>query len=432
MLRRADVFLYFCAVNHRILLLWLFAAVSIVGVAQRTQILSERLKTVRLAVDGDDSRLPILTLDRNQTLEVSFDDLTHEYTRYTYHIEHCGADWQPTEGLFESEYLVSANNEEVIETYEPSLNTTVLYNHYSFSLPNANMQPLLSGNYRLTISCEDEAVEKQPVVHTYFSIVEPLVSISATVSDNTEIDLRNTHQQLALDINFAGLPIIDARKELKAVILQNRRWDNAKINPPATSATGNHLLWEHDRNLIFKAGNEYRKFELLSTRIAGLHVDNLRWYDPYYHASLLPDRPRNNYIYDEDQNGRNVVRTDGESSYYDTESDYVWVHFTLEQEKMNDQEVYLNGRWTYDSFAPDYRMTYNEASQAYEATLLLKQGYYSYQYLTVKKQHPRLGETGPVEGDFFQTENEYTVLIYYRAPSGRYDRLVGVGQLHSR
>lgn len=394
--------------------------------AQRPRTFSDAIRTLRLEVAGTDKRVPVLDRRKDERLLVSFDDMTHEYRRFTYSVEHCGWDWQPTDGLFESEYLAAANAEEPIEGYAQSMNTSALYTHYAFTLPNSSVTPLLSGNYRITIRTENEEGETEPVAEAFFSIVDQAVGITAAATTNTDIDWNATHQQLTMAVDWRSLRIHDARSQLKAVVLQNGRWDNACMAPAPTGATGTALLWEHQRALIFPAGNEYRKFEMLSTRYPGMGLESVRWYAPFYHAQLFPAAPRRNYLYDEDRNGRSVVRNDeGLSDSPDTGSDYLLTHFRLDADRMDGAEVYINGDWTHDRLDASYRMTYNDEAHAYEATLLLKEGYYSYQYLTTTAAAPSTGLTGPVEGDYFQTENEYDILIYYRDASERYDRLVG-------
>jgi len=394
--------------------------------AQRSQTFTDEIRTLRLEVEGQNRKLPVLTMGTNERLRLSFDDMTHEYRRFTYRVEHCGWDWQPTEGLFPSDYLEAVADEEVIEGYEQSMNTSVLYTHYSFTLPNRYVRPLLSGNYRVTVSVEDDDGEPRPVLVGFFSMVEPAAGISAEVTTNTDLDWNASHQQLSLSVSWGRLPVYDARTQLKAVVLQNGRWDNARRAPRPTSVTGTALLWEHQRDLIFPAGNEYRKFEMLTTRYPGMGIERTAWYDPYYHAELFPAAPRRNYLYDEDRNGQCVIRNDeGMGRSAESGSDYLLTHFRLETPPLPDMEVYLNGDWTHGLLTPDYRMAYNEDEGAYEATLLLKEGYYSYQYLAVKADNPHVGLTGPVEGDFFQTENEYDVLVYFRGTADRYDRLVG-------
>lgn len=405
----------------------LFLCVSPVGAQSGyTTYLAPQINSLRLEVNGDAQRLPVLKLGGDERLTVSFDDLGHEYRRFTYTLQHCDHLGRPSERLFDTDFMRSAAAEEVIEDYQPSLNTTVQYTHYSFTLPNSNMQPLLSGNYRLTVSCENEAGEPEPVVVTYFAVVDVQASIRATCSTNTDVDWNDAHQQLTLAVNMGDLPLRSPEDEVKLVILQNRRYADAVVAPKPTAQNGTTLLWEHSRELLFKAGNEFRKMEMLSTRYPGMHGESVKWFEPYYHYVLFADAARPNYLYDEDRNGLYLTRSSGASNP-DVEADYAIVHFTyLSDEPIAGREVYLSGSWTVPQFSPKYRMTYNGATRAYEASLLLKQGYYNYQYLCTPTQAaPPRGSTAECEGDYFQTENEYTILVYYHQTGERYERLVG-------
>lgn len=391
-----------------------------------TPLFDAQIKTLRLMVDGDAERFPVIKLDGSERLEVSFDDLTPEYRRFTYRLEHCGYDGEPSDELFESDYVSAVADEEVIDDYEPSLNTTVQYTHYRFTLPNAHVRPLLSGNYRITVSVEDGDGGMKPVVQTYFGVVDTKVSLRATCSGDTEIDHFAAHQQVGLRLDCSGLVLRDAGEEVRVRVMQNRRTDNAVIAPPPTSQMGGVLLWEHCPAFIFPAGNEYRKFELLSTRYPGMHGESVRWFEPYYHYTLQSDAVRKHYLYDEDRNGLSLVRWEG-SGDPDTEADYVVTHFSFSALPDAGREFYVSGRWASTGLTPEYKMEYNAQTGCYEASLLLKAGYYNYMYLAAglpASQYPPHGLTAPAEGDFSQTENEYDFLVYYRPAGARYWQLV--------
>lgn len=405
----------------------LFFLVPIYGMGQpgRTTKMAENLRTLRMTVDGDASRFPVLKLNSNEKLEVSFDDLTHEYQRYTYKIEHCDVEGNPTTELFESDYVRTTDDQVVITNYEPSENTTVQYTHYAFSIPNTNMRPLISGNYRLTVSTENEEDEEVVVLQTYFAVVDTKVGIYPSATTNTEVDWNDTHQQIELKVDCSNLVVRDAQSEIKTLVMQNRRFDNMAKDVPFTAQNGNVLLWEHSRGLIFDAGNEYRKMEILSTRYPGMHGESVRWFDPYYHYTLQTDYPRRNYLYDEDRNGQSVVRYEGAGDA-DTQADYVMTHFVLDSPQLPEgKEVYVSGQWTSLGMAPQYKMHYNHADACYEANILMKCGYYNYLYLCASKSNPQVGSTMPIEGNYFQTENEYDILVYYRPTGSRYWQLVG-------
>ena len=394
--------------------------------AQRHEILDRQLHTLQVVVNDDPLLPPIMNLGGGNHLEIGFDEFSHEYHRYIYKVEHCNADWSPSTEIFESDYMNGFNGEP-IEDYEKSFNTTVLYTHYSLRIPNENISLKLSGNYKLTVY-NDEGDEPVPVLTACFSLVEPGVGIGATVSTNTDIAFNKSPQQVDFSVNYGLVKVIDPHRELKTVVMQNRRWDNCVVNPKPNIQAANKIEFTHNRQLIFPAGNEYHKFEILDVHIPTLNVDRMEWFDPYYHATLYPNQTARNYLYDEDQNGAFIIRNSDDEDVATT-CDYVFTHFTLKSPQLPGGEVYLNGEWTYNRFIPEYRMTYNRETQAYEATALLKQGYYNYNYLFVPDGETQ-GNSGRTDGNFYETENEYIILVYHRPNGGRYDKLVGYRRMN--
>lgn len=394
--------------------------------AQRHEILDRQLHTLQVVVNDDPLQPPIMNLGGGNHLEIGFDEFSHEYHRYIYKVEHCNADWSPSTEIFESDYMNGFNGEP-IEDYVKSFNTTVLYTHYSLRIPNENISLKLSGNYKFTVY-NDEGDEPVPVLTACFSLVEPGVGIGATVSTNTDIDFNKSHQQVDFSVNYGLVKVIDPHRELKTVVMQNRRWDNCVVNPKPNIQAANKIEFTHNRQLIFPAGNEYHKFEILDVHVPTLNVDRMEWFDPYYHATLYPNQTARNYLYDEDQNGAFIIRNSDDEDVATT-CDYVFTHFTLKSPQLPGGEVYLNGEWTYNRFIPEYRMTYNRETQAYEATALLKQGYYNYNYLFVPDGDTQ-GNSGRTDGNFYETENEYIILVYHRPNGGRYDKLVGYRRMN--
>lgn len=390
-------------------------------IAQRHEIKDSRLHTLQVKVNDDPLAPPVLHLGKTDHIEISFDEFSHEYHRYIYKVEQCNADWTLNDELFESDYLNGFNGEP-IDDFEKSFNTTFLYTHYWLTIPNEYVSLKLSGNYLLTIY-NDEGDEPIPVITVCFYVVEDGVSIDATVSSNTDIDYNKSHQQVTMSIRYGTIKVINPRRELHTAVMQNRRRDNCVVNAEPNIITNTKIEFTHCRELIFEAGNEYHKFEILDLHVPTLNVDRLQWFDPYYHATLLEDKPAKNYISTEDQNGAFVIRTYGDIDN-DITSDYVFTHFTFKSPQIAGGDIYLNGAWTYNRFTPDLRMTYNRQTEAYEAVALLKQGYYNFNYLFVHDNED-VGTTAPTDGNFYETENEYIILVYHRPVGGRYDKLVG-------
>lgn len=391
----------------------------------QNRVLRDDIRTLRTELAGTLAPMPVLQLRSGDRVKVSFDQMSHEGRRFFYRVLHCNFDWHPTDGLFPNEFI-EANEEDIwIDKGIESQNTTTLYTHYQFNFPSGEARPLISGNYLLTIY-DDSSDHPEAVAEVRVRIVEPLVGVSGRVVTNTDVDWNAAHQQVEMEVKADGLGG-DLRNGLRTIVVQNSRSDNAAVDVPPTAQMGNALLWQHARGLIFEAGNEYRRFELLSVRTPGLRVQRLQWFPPYYHATIAEDEMRRSYLMQGDRNGTAVIRnTDNLDS--DTESDYVLTHFTLEGEALPNTAVFLSGQWTVGGLQPEYEMHYNAERRAYEGALLLKQGYYNYIYLS-RQQGRQSGSTAHTEGNFYQTTNDYLILVYARVAADRYDRLVGVTTL---
>lgn len=401
-------------------------AICLHASAQRNEIYRPEIKTLQVVCGDKWLELPVSRLgddSRENRINISFDDLTHTYQRYTYRLTHCEADWTPSEGLFASDYIEGFAYDTPIDDITESINTNVLYTHYKLSIPNDRCRIKMSGNYMLSV-IDDETGEK--VLDACFMVVDQQAGVSMEATTNTDIDTNKEHQQISLRLSYNGLRVTDPESQIKTCLLQNRRWDNAKINTPPQYKTTNGLEWTHNKKLIFPAGNEYHKFEVLATSHTTMGIDRITWDGANYHAHIYHDVPRPNYLYDEDANGAFYIRN-SDNTENDITCEYVYVHFTLESPQKYYGDIYINGEWTYDKFLPEYKMEYNEEKKQYEGCVLLKQGYYSYQYLMIDDK----GQTciAPTEGNYFQTENKYQALVYYRNSGDRTDKLVGYQEI---
>ena len=393
---------------------------SLQAEAQQTRSFSEQVRTVQVIVN-DDPLLPPVT-DMRGRVEIGFDELSHEYTRYIYKVEYCNADWTPATEVFESDFMEGFNGLP-IEDYETSFNTTVLYTHYRFSFPNDDVRLKLPGNYRVRVYSDERGASEDPVLEACFSLCQPMMNMTGEVLNNTDIDFQQRHQQLTFAVSYGNCRVVDPARELKTVVMQNRRWDTAVVNLPPNIQHARGAEWNHRRDLIFDAGAEFHKFEILDVRLNGMNVDKMAWIGEQYHATLFAVAPQHNYTSDEDVNGGYVIRHTGDEEN-DTQCEYLFVHFLLQRPQLPGGDVYVCGLWNNDSPDPECKMHYDEQLHAYECGVLLKQGYYNYQFRHYDSDGR--GSTLLTEGDFYQTENEYLVLLYYRPQGARYDALVGV------
>ena len=383
------------------------------------------LRTLQVAPLRDPLAPPVVNLAvPGDVVRISFDELADEQRYLRYSLEHCDALWRP-EGLVDSEFMDSFN-EEPVEDWAHSQATVVGYVNYSLTAPGPGMRLTEPGNYLVKVW--DERDPDTPIVTAPIGVCDYSVPVSVSVSHVTDIDARDSHQQLDIRLDTRHIDLVDPYTDLKVVVTQNGRPDTERIVTVPSRIVGKDIIYDHCRQLIFDAGNEYRRFDLASVDFPGPGVVSVDHDTPVYNATLYADRPRRGepYLYDETLHGRFVVRT-VEADDDDTRADYVLTHFTLEMPEIVGADVFIEGDITGRRYDPASRMVYNQVTGCYEQSLLLKQGGYNYQYVVVPHGSPAgVVLTGPVEGDKWETVNEYTVKVYHRPRGSRFDRLVGM------
>ena len=365
---------------------------------------------------------PIIQLGSDDRLVLSFDDISENTKNYNYTIVHCDHNWNPSD-LLETEYMKGfAQNP--LNDYQFSFNTKFIYTHYKLVFPNQDFQILKSGNYLIKVYEDNN--DDDPVLVRPFMVFEPLVQVVPQIRYSVNTAIYKQMQEINFNILHPRFNIDNPRDEIKVRIMQNSRLDNQITDLKPQYIRPGQLVYDYNRQNLFKGGNEFRWLDIRSTRFAPEYVKKIVYQDPYYHFELFPDYPRNgkSYFYKEDFNGRYYIQV---REYDDPaiEADYVYVHFTLRAPHYTDGDVYVIGGLTDWQLNEKSKMIYNEQKMCYELILLLKQGFYNYMYL-FKEHGATKGDIEKIEGSFGQTENDYLILVYYKRTGDYYDHLIGV------
>lgn len=407
----------------------LFSCGLLSAQAYYTRPFSEEMHTIQINKNGEWNLYPVIYSNSNDYILLSFDRISEEnaFNRLQYRVIHCDAYWNKSRDVWDIDYLDGFNDNQIDDYYQ-SVNTTVEYNHFELEIPNKDIRLKISGNYAIEVY--EDGYPDDILLTACFSVVDSQVSIGATVSSNTDIDSNRSHQQLSFTINHPNLTIRDPRSDLKVFALQNNRLDNERRDLKPTYINAGKLIYEHNRSLIFEAGNEYRRFETSSYRYNGMNVDHVEYNRPTYSMYIVPDKIRadRSYSYDQDQNGRFVVRSN-DTDNPGNEADYFTTIFSIPMDNPIPEDIFINGNFTYNNFTDKYKMVYDKENRVYYLPLLLKQGLYNYQYLTKSGKDYTISR---IEGNFYETENDYQIFVYHRPPGQRYDSLIGVQNIQSR
>ena len=376
------------------------------------------IKTITFKSNTNQSELPILTL--NERLYLEFDVLSPDEDDYYYVIEHYNHDWTKS-NLMKSEYLKGLDNVRIVN-YENSFNTYQIYSNYRLQIPNQQTQLKVTGNYLIKIFDDYDEI----VFSRKFMVYENLASVGVQIKRSRDVAHVNTKQSVDFVINTTNYRFNNPKQTINTVILQNNNLKTSISSLKPQYILGNELIYRYTTESSFWGGNEYLNFETKDVRGTNLGVQFTDLED-IYHSYLYLDVNRYNrgYTYNPDINGSfqvTILDRDNPS----IEADYTVVHFSLQNPELSNESIYVYGAYNNYALNSSNKMVYNPESGFYEKSIKLKQGFYNYKYVLVNADGEL--EEGVISGDYYETENNYKVLVYYRDLGARYDRIVGFGE----
>ncbi|QEE48292.1 DUF5103 domain-containing protein [Flavobacterium alkalisoli] len=412
----------------RLVFLVLFLQLPHITKAQM-QVLQEvappyNIKTASFMKNGENV-YPFFRLGDN--FQFVFDDLFGNEANYYYTLTHCNYDWTKSQ-LTVNEYLTGFDSQR-IQTYQNSFNTLQIYSHYTLTFPNKFTSIRLTGNYILNILNEDREV----ILSRRFIVYEEKVAVPLQVKRARGMNERDEAHNMDFSIKTNSFIFQMPLQNVKVGIFQNGRFDNAIYNIKPQYTIGNDLIYRYDKETQFWAGNEYLYFDNKDIRNAVNNIARVTSGE-IYNNILYTNEARANkpYTYYPDING-NFVPNNINLSVTDVtlESDYAWIFFKFEAPTFFEKEdIYIGGMFNNYAKTNEYKMEYNEKTGTYEKAVMIKQGFTNYMYIAANAKGKVDGKNAP-DGNFFQTENDYNILVYYRENNERYDRVIGYGYANS-
>lgn len=400
------------------------------GIKYTNHVYVDHIKSVRFHLEELLLSLPLYEINSGGRLRFSFDDLDGDVKDYVYTVVHCDRNWHPSD-LTDMEYI-DGFIEENLDDYSFSFKTIGPFTHFELMIPNEDMSLTKSGNYLLKVY-EDEG-DKRLVITRRFMVLDSKVDIQARMVRPSQVSLSRTHQEIDFQVNYQRFPMRSPQQEVRATILQNGRWDNAVVNLPPMFNRLDELSFDHQNKVVFPAGKEFRYLDLRSVYYPSENISDIVAGEDIYEVVLYKDEKRFSmaYLNRRDLNGNFLIETLDQNNM-DLSSNYANVLFSLySPEPLYDYDVYLYGALTDWQIQEKFKMLYSDQLNGYVNKIVLKQGFYDYAYAVVPRDEPKAkANMSEIEGDWFEAENEYTILIYYSPFGGRYDQLIGTVTISS-
>ena len=394
---------------------------------ESNKIFKPNIKTVLFHRDGWDMSAPIIKLNTEEKLKLSFDDLDADQKDFSFTIIHCDAEWKPSE-LDQNEYINGYSEDNILE-YQFSINTVVSFTHYELIFPTENLKPILSGNYILKVFLNDP--DSLYFTRRFF-IDEHKVDIEGKVKQASLIEDRNYKQEVDFSVSTKSYRISNPYQDLKVIIIQNGRWDNRISDLKPKMIVNEKLDYDYDRENVFQGGNEFRSIDIKSLKYNTENIASIKSDFESYNVFLRDGQKRSYQVYktDKDINGQMKIKTE-DGTTTETEAEYVNMHFFLPYPApMIDADLFVMGQLTDWQLSDESKMIYNFKRKGYEKSLILKQGYYNYLYV-LRYYNQTAGDESFIEGTHSDTENSYTIFVYYHESSPGYDKLIGIRYLSS-
>ena len=364
--------------------------------------------------------IPIFRL--GDSFQFQFDDLFGTEANYFYTITHCDYDWKPSQ-LSKNEYL-NGFDDQRIQDYSNSLTTLQLYSHYRLTFPNRFTQFRVSGNYVIKILNDD----KEVVFSRKFILFEDLVTVPMQVKRPRNLSVINQKHNIEFSIKSATINFQSPLQNVKVMLLQNGKFDNAITNIKPQFTIGNDLIYKYDAETQFWAGNEFLFFENKDIRAANNNIAGIDTNGGIYNSHLYTSQARANvpYTYFPDINGNFIIKNIN-AERNEIEADYAWVFFSLSAPNyFGKKSIFVNGMFNNYAMTDETKMDYNAEKGIYEKALMIKQGFTNFQYV-ISDSSGKIDEENAIDGNFHQTENNYFGLVYYKENNQRYDRVIGKG-----
>lgn len=372
----------------------------------------QSIKSVQLYRKGSRINPPIIELGSNEKLVLEFDELTSVSGQYRISLTHHNKNWEES-GLPEL-WVYNGVNELFLRGGSDNQGFKPDYFHYRFEFPNRDLSFKVSGHFLLHVFDYQSGTELFSLPFFVSEAEGDLTISSETLYNQSEEG--STKDQLFGRYTYPEF-VEFPRFDLTYGFVQNRFWKQLK-NAGQISFTGEDFTEFHlSRDNAFPGNFDFSFLDLTELSLQNEQIYN-------FEPARIPPKVT---LKDDFLNflAEPKPRSASESGLPNNDLDarYADVLFRLNtgDPLLQSTSVYLIGDFNQWSISERNQLRYKRDLGVYETTALIKEGTYSYKYVTL--ENGRINELR-LSDSLTKRNQEYIGFVYYRDPQYQYDRIL--------
>lgn len=377
------------------------------------------IKSLRVYSNNDETSFPIINLlDKENFLSIEFDVLAKKEPNLNIIFRPCDSNWNE----YDNPFLFNPLFDKEINLWFDKLpfNINGANYHYYGKFPNNNVQFTTSSKWKFYIT--DSNDKNLTYAEGRFFVVHPEIKLNVSTRRETMQgnygDLPILGRTLSIKTSFILPDSLFQNNVLKVEIIKNRLLNHPIIIDRKNFTPNNYYEWDAANKFSFiarniKPGNEYRQTDTRNFSKYNSYNVDARLGD--FDVSDLFTKRKNDF------NGASLLM-----NWRNENSDYLNVRFRLKPPESISKPIFLVGSFNDWKVLPEYEM-YDD-NGIMNLTIQLKRGLYDYQYVVADVQNDKIinDDWFILEGNFFETKNEYHIFLYYQAQEkGGYEKIIG-------
>ncbi|PID58184.1 MAG: hypothetical protein CR986_08170 [Ignavibacteriae bacterium] len=380
------------------------------------------IKSLKTYTSRSETELPVLQMNSNNKLNIYFEVEAETQPSFNIIFKFCDAEWQPYDNNLLTEVGSTIFYNVDVQPLPFEIHGANYFVNETF--PTKNIKFNVTGKWMFFIT--DKFDDNLIYDYGKFFVVGNKVKLNfeidekrreGSISDNNARD-----RVINFEVNFAIPYFLDPFRIEHIEIIKNNELNNPIILDKDVYSQNRAFRWDAGKYFSFiikdvEPGSEYRQIDTRSENRYPFPKTKARFSGIEYSEFYKQNK--------KDLNGGFLLMDNK-----NIEADYLETKFEFKPHKEIKNDIFIVGSFTNWEVLPRFKL--KKRNDIYTINIELKRGKYDYQYVTgnIKDEKVVNIDWRIFEGNFWDTENIYSIFLFYKSPiNGEYDEIIGYKQI---